>query len=78
MVSPYPLICHLLDTAAMAATLWDQYLSPGVKHVIATSMGMADDEARRAITFWAGLHDIGKCMACFQVMDPDAWKLLNG
>ncbi|GGO81335.1 CRISPR-associated helicase/endonuclease Cas3 [Nonomuraea cavernae] len=74
---PYPLICHLLDTAAMVDVLWKQYLSPNVKRFIAAALGVGVEEAGRLVAFWAGLHDIGKCMPCFQAMNPDEFKRLH-
>ncbi|OIJ69753.1 hypothetical protein WN71_000760 [Streptomyces mangrovisoli] len=59
---PYPLVRHLLDTAAMALHLWDVYLSDNQRLSIAKGMGLADDpdKARGVVGLCAGLHDIGK------------------
>ncbi|MFC5820985.1 CRISPR-associated helicase Cas3' [Nonomuraea harbinensis] len=76
--TPYPLICHLLDAAAMASTLWQEYLSPTLQHRIAEALGTTVDAAGRLVAFWAGLHDIGKCMGCFQSMDAAQFGRLNG
>lgn len=62
----YPLVCHLLDTAAVAGALWDGYLSGGFRRYIARQLGVGEDHARSLVMLWAGLHDIGKAMACFQ------------
>lgn len=69
---PYPLAFHLLDTAAMSAVLWDTYLTPGIRTFISDALHMSDTSAKISTAFWAGLHDIGKVMDCFQSMDPDA------
>ncbi|MBF6331869.1 CRISPR-associated helicase Cas3' [Nocardia transvalensis] len=67
---PYPLVCHLLDASAAAGMLWEQYLSDGLQKFLADGMGVDVEHARRLLMFWAGLHDIGKVMACFQMQDP--------
>ncbi len=62
---PYPLICHMLDTAAMVGVLWDEFLDEGQRRQIADGFGTSVDEARAMAMFWAGLHDIGKCCPHF-------------
>lgn len=59
---PYPLVRHLLDAAALALQLWDEFLSLGQRRHIAAGLGMADDleRARSLVGLCAGLHDIGK------------------
>ncbi|GAB1819621.1 hypothetical protein HerbRD11066_27850 [Herbidospora sp. RD11066] len=74
---PYPLICHLLDTSAMAISLWDGYISNGLQKCFATSLGV-DAGSARLLSFWAGLHNIGKVTPCFQRMDSDAYENLRG
>ncbi|MBD0670758.1 CRISPR-associated helicase Cas3' [Streptomyces sp. CBMA156] len=63
---PYPVICHLLDTAAVAGALWDAVLSERVRARIAEAVGAAEDEARVMVMLWAGLHDVGKISVHFQ------------
>ncbi|MET8102196.1 CRISPR-associated helicase Cas3' [Streptomyces sp. NPDC005236] len=59
---PYPLVRHLIDTAAMALHLWDVYLSDNQRRSIAQGMGFEGepDKARGVVGLCAGLHDIGK------------------
>ena len=59
---PYPLVRHLLDAAAVALYLWDEYLSESQRLHIAAGFGAADDldRARALTALCAGLHDIGK------------------
>ncbi|GGU99276.1 CRISPR-associated helicase/endonuclease Cas3 [Kitasatospora aureofaciens] len=66
MPGPYPVICHLLDTAAVAGALWDAVLSERVRRRLAVAMGVAEREAREMVMLWAGLHDIGKISLHFQ------------
>ncbi|MGP3959723.1 CRISPR-associated helicase Cas3' [Nonomuraea sp. 3N208] len=74
---PYPLVCHLLDTAAMAITLWHRYLPSALRRSIAERLGTTEGDAGRLIAFWAGLHDIAKCIPCFQAMDSVAYQNLQ-
>ncbi|GAA2136849.1 CRISPR-associated helicase/endonuclease Cas3 [Kitasatospora kazusensis] len=69
----YPVICHLLDTAAVAGVLWDDVLSSRTRRRIARELGVPEAEGRRIVAFWAGLHDIGKITAPFQAKVPEAF-----
>ncbi|MDS1269787.1 CRISPR-associated helicase Cas3' [Lipingzhangella sp. LS1_29] len=68
----YPLVCHLLDAAAAAEALWRDHLSPGLRETIAAGLDTTVEHAGRLVALWAGLHDIGKAMHCFQARDPTA------
>lgn len=78
LTTTYPLICHLLDTAAVAGELWDRYLSPATRRYLAAGMRLGDIAARKQVMFWAGLHDVGKAIPCFQAQDADAYAGLAG
>ncbi|WP_244305752.1 type I-E CRISPR-associated protein Cse1/CasA [Kitasatospora cheerisanensis] len=74
----YPLICHLLDTAAVAGALWDQVLGSGTRARLAEELGADEAEARRSVMVWAGLHDIGKITPSFQALvDAEFAKLAS-
>ncbi|MEU3567808.1 CRISPR-associated helicase Cas3' [Kitasatospora sp. NPDC036755] len=63
-----PLLAHLLDTAACAGELWDHYLATPVRDRLAEALGSGDAAvARRNAMFYAGLHDLGKASAGFQL-----------
>ncbi|MEV7783156.1 CRISPR-associated helicase Cas3' [Kitasatospora sp. NPDC088351] len=72
----YPVVCHLLDTAATAGALWDVLLSERVRQRLAKAIGVDSEEARRMVAFWAGLHDIGKITPGFQALVPEAFRRL--
>jgi CRISPR-associated endonuclease/helicase Cas3 len=74
---PYPLICHLLDAAAVFGALWDVLLHPRLCERIAAELGLTVGEARVVLAFWAGLHDLGKITPPFQAQVPDAFKSLT-
>ncbi|MDR6867122.1 CRISPR-associated helicase Cas3/CRISPR-associated endonuclease Cas3-HD [Microbacterium resistens] len=61
-----PVYQHLADTAAIAGLLWDRWLSPSVKRLIAKDVGSA--EHARSLAVWlAGTHDLGKISPAFAV-----------
>jgi CRISPR-associated endonuclease/helicase Cas3 len=62
----YPLICHLLDAAAFAGRVWDEYLSDLVREWVAGQLGLSLSEARSFVVLLAGLHDVGKACPGFQ------------
>ncbi|WP_404870942.1 type I-E CRISPR-associated protein Cse1/CasA (plasmid) [Kitasatospora griseola] len=64
----YPLICHLLDTAAVAGALWDAVLGAPLRVRLAEELGVDEAEARRLVMVWAGLHDLGKITPSFQAL----------
>ncbi len=64
---PYhPVLCHLLDVAAVAQCMWEQVLSPWSRRQIATELQIDESDVGRWVAFWAGTHDIGKCSPAFQ------------
>ncbi|MFD7982692.1 CRISPR-associated helicase Cas3' [Kitasatospora indigofera] len=69
----YPVICHLLDTAATAGVLWGALVGPQMRRRIAGELGLPEEACRRVVSFWAGLHDIGKITASFQSQVPVAF-----
>ncbi len=65
-----PLWRHLDDTAAVAGKIWDVWLAPATRRVIARSVG--DEAAARCLVrFLAGIHDIGKATPAFAVQSRD-------
>ncbi|MER5631819.1 CRISPR-associated helicase Cas3' [Streptomyces nitrosporeus] len=71
---PYPLVCHLLDTGAVFQELWDVVLRGKTKAAIADALGLSPAETRTVVSFWAGLHDIGKITPPFQSQVPACYK----
>lgn len=65
--APYPLIQHLLDTAAAANAVWDLWLGPHLRDLLTAALAPGDPAAARAhVAALAGLHDIGKINSVFQ------------
>ncbi|WP_369383176.1 CRISPR-associated endonuclease Cas3'' [Streptomyces sp. cg36] len=63
----HPLICHLLDTAAVAELLWDELLTTHQRSLVVEALQVSPGQARVLAAFWAGLHDIGKISVPFQL-----------
>ncbi|WP_416905430.1 CRISPR-associated helicase Cas3' [Micromonospora echinospora] len=74
--TPYPLLWHLVDTAAVAGFLWDRYLAPNQRRIITDGLATDERHARSLVMFWAGLHDVGKATPHFQQQDKDAFAAL--
>lgn len=74
---PYPLAWHLADTAAVAWLLWTRYLTPCARKTIAAALCVSVEEAGALVMFWAGLHDIGKAIPCFQARYLPAYESLR-
>lgn len=61
---------HLADTAGVMGYLWEKFLSPAARAVIASSFD-SEEDALKACYFLAGVHDIGKATPAFAVQRPD-------
>jgi CRISPR-associated endonuclease/helicase Cas3 len=60
------LLFHLLESAAVALTLWRDALPESTRTDIANLLHMPIDEAGYLLAYWVGLHDIGKASPVFQ------------
>lgn len=69
---PYPLICHLLDTAAAAQIITEQVLPPSMVEAVARHMGTSAADWVQVSRVLAGWHDIGKASCGFQNKDRAA------
>jgi CRISPR-associated endonuclease/helicase Cas3 len=66
----HPLICHMLDTAAVARTIWDDVLPAAQRRAIADALYVTDESAQRWCAFLAGVHDLGKAAPAFLSHEP--------
>ncbi|SNS72279.1 CRISPR-associated helicase/endonuclease Cas3 [Actinomadura mexicana] len=66
--TPYPVICHLIDTAAIAGALWDAWAGGFAVLRDIDRSGLAGTSFRSLVCFWAGLHDLGKISPSFQAV----------
>jgi CRISPR-associated endonuclease/helicase Cas3 len=62
----HPLICHLLDVAIVARTMWQLVLTPALRSRVADGLGLSESDSERFVQLLAGLHDIGKATPGFQ------------
>ncbi|MEV7203464.1 CRISPR-associated helicase Cas3' [Streptomyces griseoluteus] len=76
VLAVYPLLFHLLDVAAIAGEVWDRYLTPGQRQLIARGLGGTLAEARCLVMFFAGLHDLGK-LSFFQEQEAHPWARVS-
>ena len=75
----HPLVCHMLDVAAVARSVWTDGLGEGTRRLLTEGLGLeSGDAAQRWIAFLAGAHDVGKAAPLFQSLDPGAAKRLDG
>ena len=74
---PYPVICHLLDTAAMAGALFDRVLGEERGAWLADTVGVPAGQVRGLAMFWAGLHDVGKITPPFQAKVADVFAAIE-
>ncbi|HZQ38178.1 MAG TPA: CRISPR-associated helicase Cas3', partial [Dehalococcoidia bacterium] len=73
----HPLLCHLLDVAAVAEQIWDETFSEYARQRLAAGLGLDDPNAARAwVAALSGLHDTGKGCPAFQ--QQPAAELLRG
>lgn len=62
----HPLICHMVDVAAVAEALWRDCLSERTKVLLASGLRLDEASAARWVAFLAGAHDLGKATPVFQ------------
>lgn len=62
----YPLWAHLEDTAAVADALYDSWLSPSQKKLLANAFG-SGELAKRVAVWLAATHDVGKATPAFAI-----------
>ncbi len=74
----HPLLCHLVDVAAVALEIWDRVLPASQQDLISQVTGCADAVvAGKILAFWAGVHDVGKASPGFQGLHPPSRTLLE-
>lgn len=62
-----PLWQHMDDSADVAARLFDEWLAPSLVRLMAEEFGGDESSARTAVTFLAGIHDLGKATPAFAI-----------
>jgi hypothetical protein len=62
----HPVICHMIDVAAVTLSLWDTVFRPQLRKWLARRLGLDEDSYARWLAFWSGAPDISKVSPCFQ------------
>lgn len=62
------LLSHLLDTAAVAEQIWDNYLPPSTRQTLQVISG---GRGRMFFAWLCGVHDCGKATPAFQRVDAE-------
>ena len=62
----YPLLCHMIDTASVTQEMWNTSLHSGFRSFLSKQLNLNEEEAGLYLSFWAGLHDLGKASPGFQ------------
>jgi CRISPR-associated endonuclease/helicase Cas3 len=73
----HPVVCHLMDVAAVCLQLWNLVLPDASKRRLADCLALEPDVAGRWLAFWAGAHDVGKVSPGFQAKIPQAKEALR-
>jgi len=73
----HPLVCHLIDVAAVARCFWDSVFHESIRRALAATLGLECEHAARWMAFWAGAHDLGKASPGFQARAPALRKQLE-
>ncbi|MFD8375801.1 CRISPR-associated helicase Cas3' [Streptomyces sp. NPDC059688] len=60
-----PLWRHMEDSAAVAGLLWDGWVPPAIRALIAEVLPGGETDARALVVWLAGVHDIGKATPAF-------------
>jgi len=66
----------MLDVVAVTRELWDYSLHAAAKNFVTKEIGSTIADARSLISFWCGLHDIGKASPGFQIKGATIWEIL--
>ncbi|MFE7132686.1 CRISPR-associated helicase Cas3' [Streptomyces sp. NPDC057638] len=70
------LMCHLLDTAAVAEILWDRFLAPATRSALDELAGGAG-RGRSFFVWLCGLHDVGKATPAHQRLWPEGAEVVR-
>lgn len=68
----HPVICHLIDVAAVTQRLWDDVFRSRFRRWTAERLGCNEEDCGRWLAFWSGAHDIGKVSPGFQAQGHTA------
>lgn len=69
----HPLLCHMVDVAAVVREMWLSVLSPKARRETSLALGFGRDQEAAGLwlAFLGGLHDIGKASPGFQLCNEE-------
>jgi len=70
----HPLVCHMLETAAVAERLWQVVVGEPLAGEVASDLRLEEEQAGRWIAFLSGAHDLGKATPAFQSRDASLFQ----
>jgi CRISPR-associated endonuclease/helicase Cas3 len=74
----YPLLFHMLDTAAVCGEIWEKCLQKSAHKFIASELAISSEyDTKKWVSFLAGSHDIGKASPGFQSRSDTAKQELK-
>ncbi len=75
-----PLLYHMIDVASVVEAMWDSVFHHAAQKHFTMALGLFDNISRtkKYISFWAGLHDIGKAFPEFQEQRRSLKKTPHG
>ncbi|MDI5982159.1 CRISPR-associated helicase Cas3' [Amycolatopsis magusensis] len=73
----HPLVCHMIDTASTAQSLFTAFLGPQLQSELGDALSSLDDPAGW-ISVLCGLHDLGKYAPVFQALDHELASRMLG
>jgi CRISPR-associated endonuclease/helicase Cas3 len=70
----HPLLCHMIDVAAVTLIMWEEVLPKAAKKRIARALGLPTDKVGlelvgKMVAWIAGLHDLGKASPPFALRE---------
>ncbi|MEW6211861.1 MAG: CRISPR-associated helicase Cas3' [Acidobacteriota bacterium] len=71
-LSFHPLLCHMVDVAAVTQAMWRTVLSEAAREEIAAALDLSEEITERWVVFLAALHDLGKASPAFQLREEAA------
>lgn len=74
----HPLLCHMVDVAAVAGVLLTRIVAPAVRKRLLAFHPEGEEAALRTLLFIVALHDLGKVTPAFQAKVEWARALLGG
>ena len=73
----HPLLCHLLDVAAVASRLLESQVSRPVLRRMARNLGLSEESFTKWVLFLVALHDLGKATPDFQRKRKESVAMLR-